>query len=784
MNEKVFSILEFDKITRRLAGFAVSEAAKEQAAALRPEVELQKVAQLQRDTTDALFRLLRCTAPSFETLSDPSGALHRADIGSALTIAEVLRLGKLLRSARAVQSTQGEQEDALTERFAALQADKPFEDRIFGSFLGEDEVADSASPALSAVRRQMRAASDKVKSLLNEMIRSSRYQKMLQDPIVTMRAGRYVIPVRAEYRSEVPGMIHDTSASGATLFIEPMSVVNESNRVRELERKEQEEIERILAEFTGMVSERKEMLAQNYRLLVELDFIFAKGRMSLAMDAVSPELSLEGETLLRRARHPLLDQTRVVPVDIPLGDGALIITGPNTGGKTVTLKTMGLLTLMAQAGLHIPAAEQSRVRICREIFADIGDEQSIEQSLSTFSSHMKNIVEITGKADSGSLVLFDELGAGTDPTEGAALAIAVIEAVRSMGARVAATTHYSELKLYAMTTPGVQNASCEFDVETLRPTYRLLVGVPGKSNAFAISEKLGLSKSIVEAAKERLSAEAIRFEDVLDQVEQSRKLAEREAAEAARLRREIGLIRSSVSQERESASAKADQVLEKARRQAREIVLEARRESDALLEEARQLHRQAGKGNQQKKMVELKTKLNEAVKKTEKVTAPIRAKGVRPQDIKIGSTVEVAELGQPGTVLALPSSDGKVLVQVGLMKMHVELSGLSLKETTPTVSRENGGTKAVSGIKRSSVSAATELDVRGMPLDDALLEVERFLDNAVLASLQQVTIIHGKGTGVLRAGIAKALKQDKRVASYRLGRYGEGESGVTICELR
>ncbi len=784
MKQKTLSILEFDKITKRLSGFAVSEAAGKKAVELKPETDLQTVAALQRETTDAVQRCLKCTNPAFDKLTDVSGALHRAEIGSVLRIGDLLSIGRILQSARTVSSTQGEQSDSLNGYFMGLTADKLFEERIFGSFLGEDEVADSASPALSGIRRQMKLSSERVKGMLNDMIRSPKYQKILQDPIVTMRAGRHVIPVRAEYRGDVPGMIHDTSASGATLFIEPMAVVNENNKIREFELKEKEEIERILAEFTAEVALRSEMIKQDYTLLIQLDFIFAKARMSLAMDGVSPELSLSGETELKKARHPLLDQKSVVPVDISLGEGVLIITGPNTGGKTVVLKTIGLLTLMTQAGLHIPAAEQSRVRICKKIFADIGDEQSIEQSLSTFSAHMKNIVAITKEADGDSLVLFDELGAGTDPTEGAALAISIIETVRAFGARVAATTHYSELKVYAMTTKGVQNASCEFDVETLQPTYRLIMGVAGKSNAFAISQKLGLSKKIVEAAKQRLSEETVKFEDVLTQVEESRKLAEKEAAEAAKLRHEISLIRNTVSKEQETAAQKADKVLEKARQQAREIVLEAKRESDALLEEVKALHTQAGKANLQKKMVEVKTKLNESVKKTQAVSSPVKAKGVKASDLKIGTTVEVAELGQTGTVLAMPTADGRVQVQVGLMKMHVELSGLSLKEGQTTVTRDGVKTRATAGVKRSNVSAATEVDVRGMLLDDALLEVERFLDQAVLASLSQVTIIHGKGTGALRAGIAQALKTDKRVASFRLGRYGEGESGVTICELR
>lgn len=785
MNQKTLSVLEFDKIAKRLSGFAVSEAAAKKAEELRPQTDLQTIAALQRETTDAVARNLKCTNPSFDKLVDVSSALHRAEIGSVLRIPDLLSIGRILQSARVVASTQGEQSDSLNGYFLGLTGDKRFEERIFGSFLGEDEVADTASPALGGIRRQIRVSSERAKGMLNEMIRSSKYQKMLQDPIVTMRAGRHVIPVRSEYRGEVPGMIHDTSASGATLFIEPMSVVNENNKIRELELKEKDEIERILAEFTAEVALRTELIRQNYTLLIQLDFIFAKARMSLAIDGVSPELSLSGETELKKARHPLLDPQKVVPVDISLGEGVLIITGPNTGGKTVVLKTIGLLTVMAQAGLHIPAAEQSRVRICKKIFADIGDEQSIEQSLSTFSAHMTNIVRITEAADGDSLVLFDELGAGTDPTEGAALAISIIETVRAFGARVAATTHYSELKVYAMTEEGVQNASCEFDVETLQPTYRLIMGVAGKSNAFAISEKLGLSKNIVESAKKRLSEETVKFEDVLTQVEESRKLAEKEAAEAAKLRHEISLIRNTVSKEQETAAEKADKVLQKARQQAKEIVLEAKRESDALLEEVKELHSQIGKAGLQKKMVEVKTKLNESVKKTQTVSAPVKkAKGVKASDLKIGTSVEVAELGQVGTVLSLPTSDGKVQVQVGLMKMHVELSGLSLKEGQSTVTQDGVSRKTTGGIKRTNVSASTEIDVRGMLVEDALLEVERFLDNAVLASLTQVTIIHGKGTGALRAGIAKALKSDKRVASFRLGRYGEGESGVTICELR
>lgn len=785
MDTKTISILEFDKIQEKLSSFAVSEQAAQMAHNLLPETDSHKVQSLLCETTDAVNMICRCSSPSLYGITSIEGVLKRAQIGSVLHGKDILAVGRVLQSARILKSyaasDKHEGETTLQSYFQSLLPDKVFEDQIFGNFLGEDEIADHASPELAAVRRQIRNAADKVKDILNDMIRSSKYQKYLQEPIITMRSGRNVVPVRAEYRGEVSGIIHDTSASGATLFIEPMSVVQENNKLRELEGREAEEIERILREYTEQIGARSDMIRQNYELIVMLDFIFAKAKMSLEMNATEPVL---GEQVhLKKARHPLLDQRRVVPVDVTLGGefDALIITGPNTGGKTVVLKTIGLFTLMAQAGLHIPAQENSVIKVYEKIFADIGDEQSIEQSLSTFSSHMKNIVHIMDQVDSSSLVLFDELGAGTDPVEGAALAIAIIENARAFGAQIAATTHYSELKLYALTTNRVKNASCEFDVETLQPTYKLLIGVPGKSNAFAISQKLGLPEAIVSKAKQRLSEDTIQFEDVLSDLEKKKREAAREAEEAKRLRREISLIKKTLKSEQDKISSKTDTALEKARQQAQQILLDAKRQSEEILDEVKELRKKAGRENVQKELVEVKTKLNQNLDAVRKVSQmPVRKKA-DPKKLKVGSTVELIGLGQKGTVLSLPKSDGNALVQVGLMKMNLPVSELALtdeaEDKRPQAYIKNRN------VKLNTQPISSELDLRGLVLDDARLLTEKFIDDAVLASLKEVTIIHGKGTGALRTGIHQLLKSDKRVASFRLGSYGEGDSGVTICEL-
>lgn len=783
MNQKVSKTLEFHKIISRLAECAVCDNAKEQARNLQPFLEKEQVEAAQQETTDAAEMLLRCATPPLYGVADISGILKRAEIGSVLRIRDILAVGRLLQTARLLKSygadDRREEPTALSPYFRMLSSHKALEDAIFGSFLGEDEVADQASPALSSIRRKMRASAGKARELLEQMIRSSRIQKYLQDAIITMRDGRSVLPVKAEYRGEVQGVIHDTSASGSTLFIEPLAVVQENNRLRELEAQEAEEIERILADYTAQIGELCDPIAQNFHAIVTLDFLFAKGKLSLDMQGTRPLMA--SDIVLKKARHPLLPAEGVVPVDIVLEEGvdALIITGPNTGGKTVVLKTVGLFVLMHQAGLHLPVAEQSHIRFFQKVFADIGDEQSIEQSLSTFSAHMTNIVSIMEQVDDGSLVLFDELGAGTDPTEGAALAIAIMEQARAFGAQIAATTHYSELKLYALTTPGVQNASCEFDVETLRPTYRLLLGIPGKSNAFAISQKLGLSSGIIAAAKERLSEDNVRFEDVLSDLEGNRRKAREEAERTERIRRENELLRKTLRQEQDAIAQKNDKVLEKARNEAQEILLRAKREAEEILEEVKQLRHQARKKEVQKDVAAVKTKLNEKIDGLNRVKKQ-KQTGVRPQDIQPGRSVQVASVEQTGTVLTHPK-DGKVIVQVGLMKMSVSLQELSLCEESPQKPQQIIRNRASDFQPKSF---ATELDLRGQVLDDAIVMTEKFLDDAILSGVHQVTIIHGKGTGVLRSGIHQLLKSHKRVGAFRLGSYGEGDSGVTVCELK
>lgn len=789
MNKKTLRILEFDKILEKLASFAVGEEAKEMCVKLTPGTEEGRIIAEIGETTDAQKMIDKCSSPSFSPLKPVGGAVKRAEIGSTLSIPELLLCGRVMQSARVIKaygsSEKFEQETSITSYFNALVPDKRFEDTIFGNLIGENEIADTASPELNSIRKQMRKSNEKIRDILNNMIHSSKYSKALQDSIVTMRGDRYVIPVKAEHKGEISGIVHDTSSSGSTVFIEPSAVVEENNRLRELEGAQKDEIAKILAEYTCMVNGISEIILQNYKLLTTLDFIFAKAKLSDYMKGCPAEIGYDKYINLKKARHPQLDAKKVVPVDVRLGEefDSLIITGPNTGGKTVVLKTIGLLCVMAQSGLHIPASYGSSLRIYEDIFADIGDEQSIEQSLSTFSAHMKTIVYITKHLSDRCLVLFDELGAGTDPTEGAALAISIIENARRSGAHIVATTHYSELKMYALTTDFVTNASCEFDVETLRPTYRLLIGIPGKSNAFAISEKLGLPKDIVEDASKRLSDESVKFEDVLTDLELKQRQIDSDAEAMARLKREIETIKKTVAHEKDKISGKSDEIIERARAEAKKILVAAKEESDSILDEVRRMKSNASKISQ-KEMAEVKTKLN---KKLEDVSGvkPIKKKkgGVKPNELKIGSTVEVIELNKTGTVLTLPKSgDNKVTVQVGLMKMHLTLKDIALCDDA--TASENP-TSYVQGreftMRLSNVS--TELDLRGMTLDDAELLTEKFIDDAVMASLHQVTIIHGKGTGVLRAGIQKLLKSDKRVKSFRLGNFGEGESGVTIVEL-
>lgn len=788
MNKKTLKILEFDKILEKLASYAVGEEAKEMCLKLSPSADETEIKSAVSETTDAQRMTARCSSPSFSALKPVAGAIKRAEIGSVLNIPELILCGKVMQSARVIKSygssDKFEQETSVSSYFNMLMPDKRFEDTIFGNLIGENEIADSASPELNSIRKQMRRANDKIREILNNMIHSSKYSKALQDSIVTMRGDRYVIPVKAEHKGEVSGIVHDTSSSGSTLFVEPAAVVAENNRLRELEGMEADEIAKILEEYTGMVNGISEIIMQNYKILTTLDFIFAKARLSDSMNACPPEIGYDKYINLKKARHPLLDPKKVVPVDVRLGEefDSLIITGPNTGGKTVVLKTLGLLSVMAQSGLHVPADFGSTLRIYEDIFADIGDEQSIEQSLSTFSAHMKTIVYITKHLSDRCLILFDELGAGTDPTEGAALAISIIENARRSGAHIAATTHYSELKIYALTTDFVSNASCEFDVETLRPTYKLLIGIPGKSNAFAISSKLGLPKEIVDEASSRLSDENVKFEDVLTDLEKKQKQIDSDAETMARLKREIESIKKTVAHEKDTISGKADVIIEKARAEAKRILLQAKEESDGILDEVRRMKNNSAKISQ-KEMAEVKTKLNQKLNDVSAVKPVKKKKGsVKINELKVGSTVEVIELNQTGTVLTLPKKgDNKVTVQVGLMKMHLTLNDIALCEDVKPEKPSGYVRGGSSNLRLLQVSS--ELDLRGMTLDDAELLTEKFIDDAVLASLHQVTIIHGKGTGVLRAGIQKLLKSDKRVKSFRLGNFGEGESGVTIVEL-
>jgi len=787
MNIKVLKTLEFDKIITRLETFAVSEGAKAEARALVPSSGLAAVKSAVTQTTDAVNMILRCTQPPFSEIRDVAPHLMRAEIGSALSIRELLDVARVMKSARLLKSyknnDKSEEMTSISSLFSMLTADKEFEEMLLGNLLAEDEVADSASVELARIRRAMRKSADTVKNILNDFVRSAKFQKYLQETIITMRGDRYVLPVKAEHKGDVAGIVHDTSASGATLFIEPISVVTENNRLRELEGAEQDEILRILLEYTENTRQRRDIISQNYNIITELDFIFAKAKLSLDMNGHEPNISDNGAIDLKDARHPLLDKKTVVPINVTLGGDfdALIITGPNTGGKTVVLKTAGLLTLMVQAGLHIPVSSGSNIRVYENVFADIGDEQSIEQSLSTFSSHMKNIIDILNNVNDASLALFDELGAGTDPVEGAALAISIIENVRSRGAQLAATTHYSELKLYALTTAGVKNASCEFDVETLKPTYRLLIGIPGKSNAFAISKKLGLDEGIISAAAERLSEDKVKFEDVISELEKKREAVNSEHEEAVRVLSDAEQIKKSLKNEQDAMLNKSDEIVEKAKAEAQRILSEAKIKADGILEEVNDIRKNANEAGVQKRIVEVKTKLNRDIEETKVIKRPQNRRSIRAEEIKIGSTVEVIKLGTPAAVLSLPDSDGKLTVMAGVMKMTVNLRDIAKtdekKADDPMIYIKN------TGASLKTREAKTEIDLRGLMLEDALEQAEKFIDDATLLSLKQITVIHGKGTGVLRAGIHKMLKDDRRVKEFRLGRYGEGETGVTVITL-
>ncbi len=789
--EKSIETLELPRVLALLAEEAVTQEGRERCLALRPLAVQNDVSRLQRQTSAAFDLLVKHGTPSLSGVKPVAMALQRADRGGALNTRELLDIAQVLRCARNVREYgggSGEAKTVLDGYFESLTANRFLEDKITGSILSEDEIADAASPELSDIRRHIRAAAGKVRDVLNRLI-SSNQSKYLQDAIITMRGGRYVVPVKSEHKNDIPGLVHDVSGSGGTFFIEPMGVVNANNELRELQAREQKEIERILAELSADCAGFKTDIEDDYQTLVSLDCIFARAKLSSAMGAMEPALG--GHIELRRARHPLLDPKTAVRNDLALGGrfDTLVITGPNTGGKTVTLKTLGLLTLMTQCGLHIPAADGSTVKVCSAVLADIGDEQSIDQSLSTFSSHMTNIVAILEQADDETLILFDELGAGTDPVEGAALAAAIIESARAMGAAVAATTHYAELKVYAMTTQGVENASCEFDVETLAPTYRVLIGIPGKSNAFAISRRLGLPDYIIQKAADRIDAENVRFEDVLSQLDIQRQAMEKEREQAAQLRREMEEARAQAEQYRARIEEERRKATEKAQAEARAIIEQARDAADQTFRELNEMRRRQEQAREwvddNEERAELRRKLNEA-----DAALGGRKEDLPPppptRDAVLGDTVELVKMGTQAEVVGV-NKDGTLQLQAGILKMKARQSEVRVLEDVTARKKQSAKDKAraaaVSRPFRASAAKA-ELDLRGMMVDEALGAVDLFLDNALMGKLETVTIIHGKGTGALRKAVREHLKKSQYVKEYRPGVYGEGEDGVTVATLK
>ena len=784
--EKSMKKLELDAVLERLAASATSEEAKTRCRALQPLSDAEDIRRLLAQTTAACSMITLKGAPGFQDVREVASSLERADRGGCLTPAELLRIAGVLRCIRNVKAyfNRDSTQSVLDVYFQELSPNRYLEDKITNSVLSEEEIADAASSELADIRRHMRIQSAKVKESLQKIISSPSYAKYLRDPIITLRGDRYVVPVKSEYKSEIPGLIHDVSSTGSTFFIEPMSAVNANNALRELLIREKKEIERILAELSAEAASFRESICHSYEMLITLDVIFAKAKYSLRIDGMEPEIRENASIELVRARHPLIDKKTVVPVSVRLGTDfdTLIITGPNTGGKTVTLKTLGLLTLMAECGLHIPADHGSAVSVFERVLADIGDEQSIEQSLSTFSAHMKNIVQIVSECDGATLVLFDELGAGTDPAEGAALATALIEFCRQCGSRVAATTHYAELKLYAMRTDGVMNASCEFDVETLRPTYRLLIGIPGKSNAFAISKRLGLSDIIIDKARSLVNENDRNFEDVLNQLEQQRQQMENAKLEAERLRLETEQMKEKSEAYYDEIKREREKAVRSARAEAQRIIDDARRTSNEVAEELKQLRKQMKDGadvqGSNAKQAELRRKLNEAEDAlTDRQKPQVRLEPTRA--IKVGDTVELLRFGTKAQVLSI-QKDGSYELQAGIMKITARPDEVYLIEETKQQAK-----KIIERTKREfrSAGASTELDLRGMTADEAVATLAVFLDNAMLANLSSVRIIHGKGTGVLRKAVQDELKHNRAVKRYRLGVYGEGEDGVTIAEL-
>lgn len=794
MNQKVLNTLEYNKIIDQLVGLTSSKMAKEISMDLKPYYDLAYIRKKQQETSEAVTMILRRGSLPLGGLKDIRSSLKRLAIGGNLSIVELLHVGEVLRVCSQVKSYAKGAKDAnqslnlelLYNLFDNIEVLHPLYKEITRCIISEEEIADDASRELGQIRRQMKISNGKIKEQLNRIITSSNYKTMLQDPIITIRNDRYCVPVKQEYRGSFKGMIHDQSASGSTLFIEPMSVVELNNKVKELFTKEKQEIEKILAGLSSLCYDHAFVLDSNIKLLTEIDFIFAKGELSIALNCTEPHFNDHKHIRIIKGRHPLLDPKTVVPIDIHLGQDftTLMITGPNTGGKTVTLKTVGLLTLMGQAGLHIPASTNSQLSIFDHIFADIGDEQSIEQSLSTFSSHMTNIIDILAHATEDSLVLFDELGAGTDPTEGAALAMAILENLHARQVLTVATTHYSELKVYALSTQGVENACCEFDVKTLRPTYRLLIGIPGKSNAFAISKRLGLSDDIIGEAKQLLEHKEVRFEDLITELEISKKTTLMEKEKAQRYSQEAETLKEKVEVQKEKIAAQKERILKEAKEEAYKILNNAKDKADYIIKEMNKLSKHT---DHAKEMESHRSNLRSSITSMEKgLSSSIKTKKKAiksPKDVKSGDTVFVTTLNQKGTVLSAPNAKGDVQVQMGIMKTKVNIKDLSYVGGNE-VTYKNQGPKTSKSISSKSMSVSPEVDVRGCMVEEALGILDKFLDDAYLSHLPQITIIHGKGTGALRAGIHTFLRRVKYIKSFRIGNFGEGESGVTIVEFK
>ena len=794
MNEKVLHTLEYNKILDQLTEYAFSADAKSRCQKLRPITDRAQIEQLQQQTSEALSRLFKYGSLSFSGVTDIRDSLKRLEIGGALSAIELLRVCSLLESAKRAKAFARSQEDndqpddSLTGLFAGIEPLTPLCDEIRRCILSEDEIADDASSTLHSIRRSMRGMNDKIRAQMNSMINNTTTRSYLQDTVITMRDGRYCLPVKAEAKSLVPGMIHDQSSTGSTLFIEPMAVVNLNNEYKELQLREQEEIEVILAGLSNLTASYATQLLADYELLTELDFIFARAAFAQTYNGVAPLFNDDGRIHIRKGRHPLLDPKKVVPIDVRLGEDfrLLIVTGPNTGGKTVSLKTVGLLTLMGQSGLHIPASERSELGIFDEVFADIGDEQSIEQSLSTFSSHMVNIIRILEQVNDRSLVLFDELCAGTDPTEGAALAISILSKLHLYGARIMATTHYSELKVYALSTPGVENACCEFDVATLSPTYRLLIGIPGKSNAFAISEKLGLPTDLITDAKGRISKSEGDFEDLIADLEKSRSTIEREQLEINQYKAEIESLKEKLEQKQERLDSSRDKILREANEQAYNILKEAKDVADETIRNFNKYGKAgAPVSEMEKERSRLRGKMDKAAQKmSEQKKASVPNHNV-PKKLRIGDSVKVISMNLKGTVHSLPNARGDLYVQMGILRSLVNINDLILLEEDAAPGTKKFQKTSAGKIKMSkSASVSTEINLIGKTTDEAIPLLDKYLDDAYLAHLPSVRIVHGKGTGALRNAVQAHLKRLKYVKSFHLGEFGEGDAGVTIAEFK